>query len=193
MNAARRPKTVDTLGRQPVHFALRRAFQNADFARTKIGPLFDLLCPLAIDIEVSNQRLRISKSQGEFSLLLFLVARIHELYAKLERHAGFAATMLDEEALKHFPPTVLPDERRRRVYWNGVFARAEVNSTYRPARKLWRRERVGHYLPGNVAVRVAAEGSQPERYVPLPELLCLDLLDPRSFPQAAEGRTATVA
>ena len=184
--------TVDTLGRQPVHFALRRAFQNADFARTKLGPLFDRLCPLAIDIEVSNQRLRISKNQGEFSLLLFLVARIHELYAKLERHSGFAATMLDEEALKHFPPTALPDERRRRVYWNGVFARAEVNSTYRPARKLWRRERVGHYLPSNVAIRVAGEHGAPERYVPLPELLCLDLLDPRSFPGAADGGTANV-
>jgi hypothetical protein len=71
-----------------------------------------------------------------------------------------------------------------------VFARAEVNSTYRPARKLWQRERVGHYLPSNVAIRVAGEGSQPERYVPLPELLCLDLLDPPSFPRAAgEGRS----
>jgi hypothetical protein len=186
-------EAVDTLGRQPVHFALRRAFHDPDFAQTKLGPLFELLCPLAIDIEVSNQRLRIGKNQGEFLLLLFLVARIHELYAKLERYSGFAATMLDDDALRHFPPTVLPDERRRRVYWNGVLSRAEINSTYRPARKLWRRERVGHYLPSNVAIRVASEGSQPERYVLLPELLCLDLLDPRSFPRAADSAKATVA
>jgi hypothetical protein len=95
--------------------------------------------------------------------------------------------MLDDEVLKHFPSTVLPDERRRRVYWNGVLARAEVNSTYKPARKLWRRERVGHYLPSNVAIRVAGVGGAPERYVPLPEILCLDLLDPRTFPRKIEG------
>jgi hypothetical protein len=100
--------------------------------------------------------------------------------------------LLDEAALEHFPPTVLSAERRRRVCWNGVFARAEVNSSYRPARKLWRRERVGHYLPSNVAVRVAREGGQPERYIPLPQLLCLDLLDPRSFPQTPDSEDVTV-
>ena len=177
---------VDTLGRMPIHFALRRAFRDPEFARNKLGPLYDALCPLTIDIEDSNRRLRIGKNQGEFSLLLFLVARIHLLYSGVERGSGFTTALVDEELLRHFPLTVLPEERRRRTYWNGVLARAEINSSYRPARRLWRRERIGHYLPSNVAVRVAGVAGQPERYVPLPELLCLDLLDPRSFPGESE-------
>jgi hypothetical protein len=177
---------VDTLGRMPIHFALRRAFHDADFARSKLGPLYDALCPLAIDIEESNRRLRIGKNQGEFWVLLVLVARMHELYSSTQRLGGFTASVLDEGMMNHFPPTVLPEERRRRSYWNGVLARAEIDSAYRPARRLWRRERTGHYLPSNVAVRVAGEAGKPERYVPLPELLCLDLLDPHTFPKRSE-------
>jgi hypothetical protein len=179
-------EAVDTLGRMPMHFALRRAFHDADFAREKLGPLFDLLCPLAIDVEVEDRRLRIGKNQGEFLLLLFLVARMHELYGSLQRRSGFTAGMLDDSILEEFPYSLLPEARRRRTYWNAVLARAEVGSSYRPARKLWRRERIGHYVPSNVAVRVAGEGGRSERYVPLPELLCLDRLDPKSFPVGAE-------
>jgi hypothetical protein len=45
----------------------------------------------------------------------------------LERYSGFAATMLDDDALKQFPPTVLPDERRRRTDHGGsTTARQDV-------------------------------------------------------------------
>jgi hypothetical protein len=175
-------ETVDTLGRMAVHFALRRACHDPEFASSKLGPLFELLCPTAIDIEVSNRRLRLGKNQGEFLLLLFLVARIHEVYGSFERRRGFSTAMVDEEMLLRFPENVVPAARRKRTYWNAVLARGEVGSSYRPARQLWRRERVGHYLPSYVGVRVAAAAGQPERYIPLPELLCLDLLDSRSFP-----------
>ena len=46
----------------------------------------------------------------------------------------------------------MPEERRKRVYWNAVLARAELDSTYRPARRLWMRERQGHYVPGGAAL-----------------------------------------
>jgi hypothetical protein len=72
----------------------------------------------------------------------------------------------------------IPEERRRRPYWNGVLARAEVDSRYQPARKLWRRERQGHYVPGQVAVRVASDPGKPDVYVPLARLVGWDLLEP---------------
>jgi hypothetical protein len=169
---------VDALGRMPVHFALRRAFAEPVFARDRLGPLFALLCPTAVEIEVDARRLRLAKNQGEFLLLLFLVARFHELYRHPRRPRGFTALMVSDEALAHFPRSVVPDERRRRTYWNGVLARAEVDSSYRPARKLWRRERVGHYVPSSVAVKVAGHGASSEVFVPLPRLLGLDLLEP---------------
>ena len=36
---------------------------------------------------------------------------------------------------------------RKRDYVSGVMARAEVGSSYRPARKLWKRRETGYYAP----------------------------------------------
>ena len=77
----------------------------------------------------------------------------------------------------------MPDERRRRTYWNAVLARAEVSSSYRPARKLWRRERNGHYVPSGVRIRIASTEDE-ERFVPLSELMGVDLIEALSQRQA---------
>jgi hypothetical protein len=129
---------------------------------------------------VDSRRMRLAKNQGEFLLLAFMIARVHELYSNTKRYRGFSTAFIAEELLATFPRSVVPEERRRRTYWNAVFARAEVNSSYRPQRKLWVRERQGHYVPNDVSVRVAAENGQPDRYVSLLELLGLDLLDPET-------------
>jgi hypothetical protein len=182
---------TDSLGRMPIHFALRRAFQDADFAQRKLGPLFALLCPTAIELEVEGRRMRLAKDQGEFLLLLFLVARFHELYSRMRRYAGFSTAFVSDDALAHFPRSVVPEQRRRRVYWNGVFARAEVESSYRPARRLWRRERAGHYVPSDVAaVKIARDASGTEAYVPLSRLLAFDLLETR--PAVFDGSSGFV-
>jgi AAA domain len=167
---------VDSLGRLPVHFALSRAFTDKVYARDKLGPLYDLLCPTAIELEVDGRRLRLGRNQGEFFVLLCVAATFHELHRGMQRYSGFTAKTLSAEALAEFPRSVVPDVRRKQSYWNGVLARAEVDSTYRPARKLWRRERVGHYVPSSAAVRVTASQGNTEAYVPLPELLALRLL-----------------
>jgi hypothetical protein len=176
----------DSLGRMPVHFALRRAFSDPTFAAERLGPLYALLCPTSIDIEVDDRRLRLGKNQGEFLLLLFLVARFHHLYRGLRRYRGFGTAMIGEESLAAFPRSVVPEERRRRTYWNGVLARAEVGSSYRPARKLWRRERTGHYVPSHIKIRVAGNEGDADVYVPLWKLLGLDLLEPELIVSAAE-------
>src|SRR5205814_4191126 len=63
---------VDSLGRMPVHFALRRAFADETFAGEKLGPLYELVCPTAIEIELDGRRMRLARNQGEFFLLLCL-------------------------------------------------------------------------------------------------------------------------
>jgi len=103
---------------------------------------------------------------------------MHELYSGPTRSSGFTAKMVAEDALDAFPRSLVPEARRRRVYWNGVLARAEEGSSYRPARKLWRRERVSNYIPSDVQVRVAGNTSAEDRYMPLRELLLLPWLDP---------------
>jgi AAA domain/Ankyrin repeats (many copies) len=174
-----RTDAVDALGRMPVHFALRRAFTDEGYASEKLGALFALLCPNTIDLEVGDKRLRLTRAQGEFLVLLLMVARFHDLHAGLRRYVGFQTAHIDAQLLHTFPRSVVPEDRRRRTYWNGVLARAEVDSRYQPARKLWRRERQGHYIPSDVGVRVAGDPGKPDVYVPLDRALGLDFLESR--------------
>jgi hypothetical protein len=169
---------VDTLGRMPIHLALKRAFHDPEFARDKLGALYDLLCPTALELQADARRLRLGRNQGEFFLLLCFVSRFHELYAGTRRKEGFTAKLVDEDAIAAFPRSVLPDTRRRRSYWNAVLARAEINSNYRPNRQLWQRERLGHYLPSRVGLRVPDPTGSAEIFIPLDQLLHTPLLDP---------------
>jgi hypothetical protein len=170
--------SVDTLGRMPVHFALRHAFREVSFARDKIGALYELLCPTAIEIELDGRRLRLGRNQGEFFSLLCFVARFHDLYGTAHRSSDFTGPLVGEQALAAFPRTILPEHRHKRAYWNAVLARAEVDSSYRPARRLWRRKRLGHYFPSSVGVRVPGESGSHDEFVPLDQLLATHHLDP---------------
>lgn len=156
---------VDTFGRMPFHFALRSAYHDPSFARENLGPLYDVLCPTGIDLEVDGRLLRLSRNAGEFFVLASMLALFFDLYGSVGiRVRGFTAAMLDEDKLAAFPRSILSEERRRRSYWNAVLARGEVDTKYRPARKLWRRERTGHYVPSAVAfLRTVDERGQEKR------------------------------
>jgi hypothetical protein len=178
-----RVDAVDTLGRMPLHFALRNAFRDRGFAQEKLGALYELLCPTGLDLQVDGRLVRLSRTQGEFFVLAAMVSLFHTLYTRFGnrrrglQRVGFSATMLEDEILASFPRSVLPEERRRRIYWNGILARAEVQSTYSPARKLWRRERLGNYLPSEHALLRTADERGEERFRSIAEMLRIGLLD----------------
>ncbi len=169
---------VDAFGRMPLHFALRGAFLSEVFAKEKLGALYELLCPTGLDLEVDGRLVRLARNQGEFFVLSAMLALFHRLYDRFgQRRGGFGATMLSDAILEAFPRSVLPEERRRRVYWNGVLARGEETSTYRPARKLWRRERVGHYVPSASTRLRTVDDTGAETFQRLRDLLRVGLLD----------------
>ena len=93
------------------------------------------------------------------------------------RRSGFTATMLEEATLAAFPRSVLTEERRKRTYWNAVLARAEEKSSYSPARRLWRRERHGQYVPSGVTRLRTLDDAGVETFRPLAELLRVGMLD----------------
>jgi hypothetical protein len=173
-----RVDAVDAFGRMPLHWALQAAFASPSFASEAFGALYELLCPTGLDLEVDGRLMRLNRTQGEFFVLASMIALLHELYAEPgSRYRGFSATMLDDKALAAFPRSVVPEERRRRTYWNGVLARAEIDGLYRPARKLWRRERLGRYVPSSTACLRVVDDQGNEAFRPLPELLRMPMLD----------------
>ena len=100
---------------------------------------------------------------------------------------GFFADHLMRNA-DALPAHVLKPERRRRVYANQVLARAEVSSSYVPARRLWLRTTNGHYLPNpELQLRVpataaaqaagATDASPAIEWRPVYDVLNLALID----------------
>ncbi|MBS0500079.1 MAG: hypothetical protein JSR74_07065, partial [Proteobacteria bacterium] len=69
------------------------------------------------------------------------------------------------------------EDRRKRAYFNAVLARAEVDSDYRPARRLWLRMKNGQYLP-NPALRLRVPGADgQEQWRPVYEVLALPAIE----------------
>jgi hypothetical protein len=177
---------VDVFGRTALHHALRVAGRDPAYAADKLGALYELLCPTVVELEVDGRLVGLSRAQGEFFVLARMQAEVHGLWDRFAlRRSGFTSALLDENALSAFPRSVVPEVRRKRSYWNSVLARAEVDASYVPARKLWVRERQGHYMPSpKLRVRVRDGEAGTERFVALVELLRLPLVSELSSVQA---------
>ena len=70
----------------------------------------------------------------------------------------------------------MAESSRKKEYLNAVLARAEVDSGYRPARKLWKRSTVGYYMPAP-DMRLRRRTADGEAWVPIDEALALAAVD----------------
>ncbi|WP_407571549.1 hypothetical protein [Deinococcus altitudinis] len=147
---------TDLFGRTPHLLALNRALEDARFAAERFGAIDERLRPASLDVLVSDRLVRLSPGGAEFYFLSVMLATLPTLTSALhspplseaerrKRETGYFAEFL-ETNLSVMPPSVLKEARRKRTYFNHVLARAEVDSSYQPARRLWKRSRQGFYL-----------------------------------------------
>ncbi|MFM2069604.1 MAG: hypothetical protein RLZZ584_4513, partial [Pseudomonadota bacterium] len=162
------PLTEDDFGHTAWHQAVNRAMEEPAFARGALAPVFDRLAPACIDVQVDAHLVRIERHQGEYWVLTLMLAGLktqwstcaERTHALRKFRGGYFAEQL-HQVLENLPPHLWKDQRRKRVYLNQVLARAEVDSSYRPARRLWARTRNGHYLPNPALQLRRGEGWQP--------------------------------
>ena len=148
------PLVQDEFGHTAWMAALNRAMDDADFAHRKIGPLFERIGPVVLDVQTDGRLVRLERHQGEYWVLSLMLAGFKTLRSRCAERAqhpskyepGFFAEGL-QATLEALPEHLWKPQRRKRSYVNGVLARAEVQSQYQPARKLWVRTKNGHYLP----------------------------------------------
>ena len=145
---------VDDYGHTAWMGALNRAIDDHAFGKAHLGELFERLGPETLDAHADGRLVRLERSQAEFWLLGLMLAG-------MKTHAGglvarplgphryergfFADSLL--ATLELLPEHLWSKPRRKREYVSGVLARAEVESSYRPARKLWKRRETGYYTP----------------------------------------------
>ncbi len=157
----------DLFGQTPAMHVLERATLDRDYASGAFGAVFVRVRPPVLDVETDGRLVRLYPHQGEYLVLMLMLSGLKTLCSQLvpshgqrfDRRTGFNAAWLMRN-IEAFPHVVLHEERRKRAWFNAVLARAEMNSTYAPARRLWVRTRTGFYLP-NAALQlpfVAADG-----------------------------------
>ncbi len=173
------PAQRDEFGHTAWHHAVGRAMQEAAFAGSGLPAVFELLAPPALDVQTGGRLVRLERHQGEYWVLTLMLAGLKTQWSqcvtrRLEPYrylAGFFADQL-HDVLLELPAWLWADKRRKRTYVNQVLARAEVHSSYQPARRLWVRARSGHYFPNPQLQLRAGDGWQP-----VYEQLALDWLD----------------
>jgi hypothetical protein len=185
---------TDDYGHTPWMTALCRAVEEPAFAKTRLGPLFDLLAPPALDVQTAGRLVRLERRQAEYWILGLMLASLKiqgsamltrpELWRRYSR-GFFVDGFL--ETLGELPDYLWCASRRQRSYMNHVMARAEVDSSYRPARKLWKRWGNGNYLPApDMSLRRRGADGR-EVWLPLSEALNLSWVTRGSDPAFADA------
>ena len=173
------PKAEDEFGQTAWQHAVNRAIEEPAFAKSSLAAIFDRLAPAVIDVQVDGRLIRIERHQGEYWVLTLMLAGLKTQWSYCTVRSqppwkfgeGFFAEQL-HQVLEDLPPHLWREKRRKRSYVNQVLARAEVDSGYKPARKLWARTRKGHYLPNPGMLLRCGEG-----WAPVYEALRLDWID----------------
>ena len=148
------PERRDEFGHSAWDHAVSRAMGRPRFAGSGLPALFDLLAPPALDVQIDGRLVRLERHQGEYWVLTLMLAGLKTQWSQCVTRrqepykvlAGFFADQL-HDVLQELPAWLWPETRRKRSYVNQVLARAEVHSSYQPARRLWVRTRNGHYFP----------------------------------------------
>ena len=173
------PDAEDDFGHSAWQQAVNRAIEEPAFAKSGLAAIFERLAPTVIDVQVDGRLVRIERHQGEYWVLTLMLAGLKTQWSECAARTlpnwkfgeGYFAEQL-HQVLEHLPAHLWNDKRRKRGYLNQVLARAEVDSNYRPARRLWARTRNGHYLPNPELQLRRGQGWRP-----LYEALSLDWVD----------------
>jgi hypothetical protein len=183
------PTVEDEFGHTAWQQAVNRAIDEPDFAKTALAPLCERIAPAGIDVQVDGRLVRVEHHQGEYWVLTLMLAGLKTQWSHCTKRShpawkygqGYFAEQL-HQVLEGLPAHLWKEIRRKRSYLNQVLARAEVDSSYRPARRLWARTRNGHYLP-NPAMLLR----KGEDWRPVYEAIRLDWIDQGTGSDSAHG------
>ena len=175
----------DHLGRAAMHWVLRRAYARGEDKPALLGTTWDLVAPASFDVDVDGRLVQIGREQAEFFFFSVMLARLSDLFRwRTARYHGVTSAFLLQKGFETFPDVMVKPERKRRAYVNAVLARAEACSSYRPARRLWVRERQGHYVPNPALKLRVRQPDGTDAWLPILEVLNAAWLDAQLMPSA---------
>ena len=167
----------DQYGYNALHWAMRKAFRNPEFARGSFGLLYELLAPACIDLNTGERLVRLDRHLSEYFLFQTLWVLFKSRFNRPVQNCYAAFdTKLILEAWELMPSNVVYPERNRRQYLSALLARNEVDRDYAYNRALFKRMTQGWYqFNPKLSVRSLHSGTQ-EGWIPLFQALNLPLI-----------------
>ena len=186
-------EAVDQYGGNSLHWALRVAFGDPQFARGPLAALYELLAPASIDVNTGERLVRIDRHLSEYFLFQTLWTLFKSRFTHRHRHPHAAfETKAILEAWQYLPANVVRPERNRRQHLSGVLARNEVERDYAYNRALFMRVAQGWYQ-FNPRLSVRRRQGNEETWIPVYAALNLPLINEFAVADewdGVDGRTA---
>lgn len=171
------PEEVDDFGHNALHWALRMAFEQPEFARHSFAAVFERVAPAAIDLQADDRLLRIDRQLSEYLLVQTMWTLFRSRYTRATRqlNGGFESQSV-LAAWEHLPASVLKPQRRKRSHVSALLSRNEVTRDYAYNRALFQRLQHGWYQ-FNPALAVRVQNAGESQWWPLLRRLNLALIN----------------
>jgi len=180
-------EAVDHYGYNALHWALREAFRDANFARGPLAALYEDLAPASLDVNTGDRLVRIDRHQSEYGLFQTLWVLFKSRFTHWQPRAnGAFDTRAILDAWQHLPANVVHPERNKRQHLSGVLARNEIQRDYAYNRALFMRVAQGWYQ-FNPKLAVRHRQGDEERWTPIYAALNLPLINEFSCPDGWEN------
>lgn len=167
---------VDHYGYNALHWALRQAFDDPNFATGPLAAIYDHLAPPCVDINTGDRLVRIDSHLSEYFLFQTMWVLFKSRFSKIRRNTDSAfQTQIILDAWQHLPANVVRPERNKRQHLSGVLARNEVDRDYAYNRSLFLRVSTGRYQ-FNPQLAVRRRQGEVESWVPIYTALNLPLI-----------------
>ncbi len=145
------PMVRDHYGHSAWDYALARTLDDPTHTQPQLEALYVLLAPPVLDVQTHGRLVRLERHQGEYWVLNLMLISYKQLFSQLAPNVQIQRNLLGYcndhlmRSVDKIPDSILSPARKKRSYFNGVLARAEINSAYQPSRQLWLRMRTGYY------------------------------------------------
>ena len=172
-------EAVDQYGGNALHWALREAFRDPQFARGPCAALYEMLAPASIDVNTGERLVRIDRHLSEYFLLQTLWTLFKSRFTHRQRRShGAFETQAILDAWQHLPANVVRPERNKRRHLSHVLSRNEVERDYAYNRALFMRVTQGWYqFNPKLSVRGRQGEGDGELWTPIYAALNLPLIN----------------
>lgn len=137
---------VDNNGLTAFQIALTQAAKDEKYARQRLAEVYEQLKPDSLSLQVDGKLLKLDNSSMEFFLVNLLIALFYRVLPVKLLSGDTFVTQDIMDAVQHFPPSVLPLQRRQRAYLSGILAKNEMYREESNNYRLFYRTRRGQYL-----------------------------------------------